>query len=713
MSDTQNARHQYEHYRYCYDNGHQEYLDKARMCFDFWRGKQWSDVDKALLAAAGRPALTFNVIESLVRAMKGMQCALRNDVMFAPTEDASAESAKVMDAVWLHIQQQNMFEHRESDVYEKGLIMDRAYYDIRMDFSSSLQGDVKITSPRSQDIILDPAIDDYDPYTWPRVFKRRWVSYTDLVSMFGKRRAEKFRYPSGTPGWFDYEDSFMSQQMGNMPYFAGAVPEDDKAIRGLLLLEQQYFDYRRKKVFLDVLTGDFSEVPENWSDEKIGAVLARAPDTVVMDKEVKTVRWRITCEDEVLHDEDSIYDRFTIVPFFPSFVDGVALGAVGSLLDPQTLYNKVSSQELHIINTTANSGYKVKQGALKNMTVEEMEERGSKTGTVFELDDIANLEKIQPNQVPPGHDRISGKADAIMRNLAGVSNQGRGFAREDVAGEAILANQAAQDLNSASWLSNLHRTKQLVAINVRQCVANYYNEPRVIQINRGSIYNPNYEQVGINQNVEGEVINDVTRGKYSTTLVPSPSRSTMSEHDFKMLMEMRKLGIGIPDDLLLELSPAANKGKIIQNLQGDSNARQAAAEEAAAQERVVALQKEAAQAQQASAAAQLSQARAEKAAVEAATDPDAAYVQVETERLDVERQRVDNDYELGLRDLSFKERAHREDVALKRTAQRETTAVQLTKMDHDRETARQTAKDKAAAVAKKPGTTKPKPKKGA
>lgn len=703
MDHTQIAQYQYEHYRYCYDNGHQDFLAKARQCFDFWQGKQWSDADKARLAAAGRPALTFNVVESLVRAMKGMQVALRNDVMFAPVQDASAESAKVMDAVWLHIQQQNMFEHRESDVYEKGLIMGRAYFDVRMDFSKSLQGDVVITSPRSQDVILDPAVDDYDPYTWPSVFKRRWVSYMDLKAMFGKEKAEKFTYPSGCPAWFDYEDSFMAQQMGSMPYFSGPTPvQDDERIRGLLLLEQQYFDYKRKNVFLDVLTGDYSEVPENWSDEKIGRVLELAPDTVVMKKELKTVRWRITCEDEVMHDEDSIYDRFTIVPFFPAFVDGVSKGAVESLIDPQTLFNKVSSQELHIVNTTANSGYKIKQGALKNMTIEEAEESGSRTGVIFELDEIGNMEKITPNQVPQGHDRISTKADSIMRNLAGVSDGGRGFAREDVAGKAILANQAAQDINSAAWLSNLHRSKQYLAVNVMGCVQNWYNEPRVIQINRGSIYKPNYEQVAINQNVEGEVINDVTRGKYNTTLVPSPSRATMSEHDFKMLMEMRKLGIGIPDDLLLELSPAANKGKIIQNLQGDSNQRQAAAEQAAAEAQAVSLQKEAAQAQAQQASAVLSQARAEKAAAEAVTDPDAAYVQVETERLDIERQRMDNDYDLGLRDLSLKARQ-----------QRENTAVKLTQMDHDRDTARAVAKEKAAAGAKKPGNSPTKPKKGA
>lgn len=724
-----NARHQYEHYRHCYDNGHQEYLVKAHRCFEFWRGNQWDAADRAALAAAHRPALTFNIVESLVRAMKGMQRALRNDVMFAPLQDATTESAQVMDAIWLYVQHANKFDHLEGDVYEKGLIMGRSYYDVRMNFESSLQGDLEITSPRSQDIILDPSVDAYDPYTWPRVFRRRWVSYQDLVTMFGRERAEPFRYPTNCPSWFDYEDQFMSQQMGRMPYFTNALPEDNRKVRGMLLLEQQQFDYRRKPVFLDVLTGDFSEIPENWDNEKIGRVLELAPDTVVTKRDMKTVRWTSTVEDRVMHDSDSPYKRFTIVPYFPSFVDGVDMGAVESLLDPQVLYNKVSSQELHIINTTANSGYKLKTGSLQNMTVEELEERGAKTGVVIELKDVNDLEKITPNQVPQGHDRISNKADSIMRNIAGVSNQGRGFAREDVAGEAILANQAAQDINAASWMSNLYRSKQLMMDNVQDCVSTWYNEPRTFIINRGTTYRPDFQNLSINQTVEGRVLNDVSRGKYTTTLVPSPSRATMSEADFKMLLELRKLGIGIPDELLIELSPAANKGKIIQMLQGDSNERQAQAEQAAAQAQLVDLQKGAAQAQQAQAAAVLSQARAEKAATEAATDPDAAYVQVETDRLGIEQQRVDNDFQLGLRQLAFDQRKHSDDVALKRDQQRndmqmqreqsrQSAALQLTKIDSDRQTAREgnqlkekvasraTAKPAAKTAAK--NTNKPK-----
>ena len=59
------------------------------------------------------------------------------------------------------------------------------------------------------------------------------------------------------------------------------------------------------------------------------------------------------CDNVVLHDDWSPYKHFTVVPYFPVFVHGHTLGMVENLLDPQEILNKVSSQELHIVNTTA------------------------------------------------------------------------------------------------------------------------------------------------------------------------------------------------------------------------------------------------------------------------------------------------------------------------------------------------------------------------
>ena len=681
-TDFDNSRHQYEMYRWAYENGHRQWVEQAAKCFNFWKGEQWNPIVKQRLENAKRPALTFNVIESLIRSMKGVQRALRNDVRFMPIHGSPPELARVYDAVWLSIQNGNQFDFLETDLYEKGLIMGRAYYDVRVDFSESLQGNVRITSPRSQDVVLDPSVETYDPKDWPRVFTKSWVSYDDIVAKYGKEKAEAIGYVS-IPDWYDYEDSLAAQQMGQMPQFHYEGMTDTGGIRAYLMLSQQYFKTVRKDVFVDTQTGDTSEIPETWDYNRVSHALQMVKGLATIKRDVRSVRWRVTCEGTVLHDDDSPYKQFTVIPYFPTFVDGVSKGAVDSLIDPQELFNKVTSQELHIINTTANSGWKYNTGSILNMTREELAEGGSATGLVLEMTDINAIEKIQPSQTPTGHDRLSFKADKIMRDISGMSNQARGFAREDVAGEAILANQAAQDINFAGWLSNLHRTKQMVASFAQEQVQAHYSETRVIQINRGSAFAPNMESVTINEpTAEGRVLNDVTQGKYTTVLVPAPSRTTMTSEDFELLVKLRsELGIAIPDSVLIELSPAANKAQIIQMLQGDSNERQRQQEQDEAEIRALEKAKLQATAHKEQTAGDLNTSRAQKFMVEAQSDPDASYERVEAQRIEAEDRQAQQRFQLDVDKFEHQKEKDADDLA-----------VRLTQIDAQREAKAQSAK---------------------
>lgn len=684
----------------------------------FYLNEQWEAVDRARLASVGRPAMTFNVIESLVRAMEGTQRAMRNDVRFAPVADANSETSQVQDALWLHVQNQNGLEFIESEVYKRGIITGRGFYDVRVDFDDQLQGQVKIAGLRSQDVVLDPGIDSMLTPTWPQVNVSRWTNLLDIEFMFGKDKAEKLKY-SSTPTWYDYEDELLGSNMGRAPYFQNGwttQSEDDRRlVRALRMIDRQYYLIKRKEVFVDTTTGETSEIPETWDRERIGHVLQSTPGLGTMKRNVKTVRWTVTCEDVVLHDEDSPYKWFTVVPHFHSFIDGRTMGAVETLLDPQELYNKVTSQELHIINTTANSGWISRKGNIKNHTPEGMETVGSRTGLFLEVEDVSQIKKIEPNQVPTGHDRISTKADSIMRSLSGVSNQARGFAREDVAGEAILMNQAAGDVNFASPLANLHRAKQILATRVLDCIQTYYTETRVIMINRGSTYKPEFNSITINQPTpEGEVVNDVTRGKFTTVLVPSPARSTLTDSEFDQLVRLRQdIGLQIPDAMLIEMSNIPNKGQLIQQMKGDSNEAQQAQAQMQQQIQQLELQLTQAKAEKEQSAAQLNQARANKATVESQNDPDAAYERVENNRIQTDAQIARERMGMEQETIGVKRRADDHNTALKLTQidaenarHKQKLLVDQSKHAVEMAQAATDAKAKAAAAAPKPTTKK-------
>ena len=81
----------------------------------------------------------------------------------------------------------------------------------------------------------------------------------------------------------------------------------------------------------------------------------------------------------------------------------------------------MESQMLHIVNTTANSGWIYEEGSLLNMTTEELEERGAETGLVMAVKRGSDRpEKIMANQIPTGLDRLASRAQANVAGIAGV-----------------------------------------------------------------------------------------------------------------------------------------------------------------------------------------------------------------------------------------------------------------------------------------------------
>lgn len=678
----------YQTYRYCYDNGHSEWVELAHLCLNFWRGKQWRDADIMALIASRRPHLTFNVIESLIRTMKGIQRALRNDVRFMPTEDANLEDAQVRDAIWLNIQNQNQLDFMETDLYERGLVMGRAYYKLSMELDDNTQGQIKLATVRSQDVVLDPCIQSYEPKGWPQVFHCPWYNLQEIEHEFGKHVAKELK-DIGAPDWYGVEDRLMAQKVGQLPYYQFQGFADEKLIRAYRLMIRQYTVNKKVDVFIDTETGETMGIPDSWERERVQQVMDIHPTVTTTKRNRPTIKVMTTCENVVIQDAiDSPFRDYDIVPYFPTFMDGITMGATESLVGPQELYNKVTSQELHHLNSSANSGYKFKTGTLVGMTREQLEQQGARPGFVAELTQMDGLEKFTPNPLPQGHDRMSFKADKIMRSLSGVSDQSRGFAREDVANEAIMSNQAASDLNFASWLSNLHRSKQLLANVAMNAATDYYSETRVIQINKGSAFKPTMQQYTINQQTpEGDVINDITKGKFTSVTVPSPTRSTMTEDEFKQMVMLKKeLGIQIPDSLMIELSNAPNKMQIIQSLTGDSNdaMKQKQQQEAEQARQEAALS--AAKVTKEQSAAQLNAARAAHFQDQIGKDPDAAYREVEMARIESDQHEAD-------RRITF----DYDKLKVEREKNQHNTALDLTKLDHEK---RENEKDRKVDVAK-------------
>lgn len=570
--DTRTTMHQWMRYQFVRDNGHADYVNKADKCNNFFIGQQWDPNDMALLTAQRRPALTINKIISTIGNVLGEQIQNRSDISYQPRSGAPEQTATTLTKVFRQISDNNQLDWKRSDMFCDGIITSRGFMDVRLDFTDSMMGEVRIENVNPKNVLIDPDAEDYDPDTWNDVFITKWMTWQDIALLYNADDAEylKTRGTSFLPYGYDSiereRDRFGFYY--NKGYYLGPWDQAE-VIRNIRVIERQYKMLDRQKHFVDLKTGDMRPVPESWSKEKVEQV-AQQFGLAVTTKLVKRIRWTVTADNVLLHDDWSPYKHFTIVPYFPYFRRGKTVGLVENLLGPQEYLNKVTSQELHVINTTANSGWIVQTGKLRNMQVEELEQRGAETGLVLEVDGSPRevVEKILPNQTPTGLDRFSYKAEEHIKSISGVSDYQTGNAREDVSAKAVQLNQSRGSLNLSKPLDGIARTDYILARNILDIVQEFYTEPRIMTILNNRVTGE-AEQLEVNTpNPEtGEITNDLTIGEYDIIVSSTPHRETLEDSQFEQALSMREQGIQIPDEVIIENSRLNKRSEIIKKME--------------------------------------------------------------------------------------------------------------------------------------------------
>ena len=332
QSDLQKAEDNWTAYQRGIDAGHGEYVDIATRCDEYYRGEQWTKSDKKKLEDEGRPALTINAIKAAVNAVLGEYSDLRVDFVFKPRGPASHETATALTKQIQQIQDNNSYADVESDVFADGLIQDRGYFDIRMDFDSNVNGEVKITSEDPIDIIPDPTAKEYDPTTWNEVIKSRWLTLEQIALYYGKDKSDAIRAQGGSVDSYGSDSIRYNQQtFGDVDIYEMQGDIAEKSVRRVRVIERQYYKLRQARYFIDPNTGDERLIQDSWEDDRIMA-FAKQNQLLVHKRLARNVRWCITADHVVLHDDWSPYKTFTIVPYFPYYRRGRPTGMVGQSL---------------------------------------------------------------------------------------------------------------------------------------------------------------------------------------------------------------------------------------------------------------------------------------------------------------------------------------------------------------------------------------------
>lgn len=579
------AAENWRRFQYGLDRGHRDYTESARFLEGYYLGGtysgdgklrpggHWSAADLDVLDAQRRPAYETNQVMPALNSAFGYQIANRVDISFRPRAGAATkELAESRSKVAMQIAGNNKLHWLESEVFQDGMIQQRGYYDARMDYDDSTVGELRITVLDPLDVIPDPDAKGYDPRSWSDVIVTRWLSLDEIEGLYGEKIRRLAEESCANVSDKDYgEDDLDGAERAKFALESGQTGGSEylgNDVRRLRIIDRQKWVREAMDVAIfpggDVRQLNGDEAPEVLEQmRQDGAIITR--------RRTRRVRWSVTTRDVTLHDGWSPYDRFTVVPFFAYFRRGRTRGMVDNAVGPQRILDKAISQAIHVINTTANSGWQGVQGQLTNMSPQQLQEQGAMTGLYIERKQGTEpLQKITANPMPQGIDRLIQIASTTLGEVT-VPPAMRGIGGGDEPGIAIQSRQHAAQQQLAVPLDNLARTRNLVADWIDYAIGKYYTAERTYRITKTDPLTGKEleDRLTINQfdPTTGLYLNDMTSGEYETVITEQPMQVTFENSQFTQSLEMRKVGIAIPDTAVIRKSNLSDKAEIIEQMQ--------------------------------------------------------------------------------------------------------------------------------------------------
>jgi hypothetical protein len=574
------------------------HIPGARMCLEFLRGRQWSLADIQARAAEGRPIITLNRIKPIVQACKGYYRSNRYELRYMPGVDGTGqpEISTILTKLSKATDEVNKSKWVDANVFDDGIGSGRGFWDIRLDFTRNVMGEIAERRINPFMVHLDPEADEYDPDTWNEVTVEHWLTYDDLVATYGMKLASMIKPLESInaratglsitnagedvtdiqpPTYFGQYASLMDGANEIRLSQGPALVFSDhwNATRRMFrVLDRQHYRRVKSTRMIDRASGAFRILPYDWKEEDIRMAVqqmeARGVEVMIDQAVSRRVRWTVSCLDVLLYDEWSPYSTFTTIPFFPAFEGGATRGLIHDLIDPQREVNAKRSAEMHFLATAANPGWQWPEGSLSDDQKTNMRLNGAKPGFKLEYRVVsgASPARIQPSTPPLAWSRAEEKASNDIEDLAGFNKSAMGQLDRVQSGRAIEARQRAAIAGLEPYFDAMALSKELVGRKRLELYQNFYTEERIVTLTIKDQKVP--EKIVINQqNAVGEIVNGISEGTFSANVDLVPISKSYEDGVLQEALELKKLDpAAISSRRIIQLSGLPGKEEILEEI---------------------------------------------------------------------------------------------------------------------------------------------------
>lgn len=525
----------------------QSYWAEAEIDVRFESGDQalWNEIYGSV-PLARRRMFTFNRLKRIKNMMSGHQRKNRKSTMVIPVENGDQETAdqfsKVMD--WV-IRNDNILD-TISDAFEGALITGMNLLQVWVDYRSDpISGNIRVDNCSYNSFLIDPFFRKKDLSDCNAIWKRSFLTKSECLSLLPDQK--EFILSLNSYGSLDNKFQYMPENFNYAP-------------SNLLTYDEFYYkDYRTQRMLVDTNTGKTIEWSGN-DDEALRLFVQMYPQVKEVEQTIPTVRLAIVVQGTVVYDGPNPLgiDEYPFVPVIAYYSPDIPYfhlriqGVIRGLRDAQFLYNRRKAIELDILESQVNSGFIYKKNALVDPKSVFLSGQGRGIAIKDEVDMATSIQKIQPAALDGSVIQISEILAREIQEIAGISDELLGIAEDQKAGILSMLRQGAALTTLQKLYDQLDSSQKLLGKIMLKIVQNNFTPGKVERI--------------IEQEPMPQFYNKAF-GIYDAAVEEGVNTTTQKQREFAQLIEMRNMGIAIPDTVIIKAATIQNKKDLLDEIE--------------------------------------------------------------------------------------------------------------------------------------------------
>lgn len=519
-----------------------------------YAGDNWTQQEKTMLEKQRRMVLELNKIRRIINLYSGYERENRTSTVVAPVEGSDENTADLFSEVMMYVYAKTQAEYVFSEAFEHSLKTGLAIIGIYIDYQNDkVNGDLKFYWKPFNALMLDPYftrrdLEDCDQASTRDLLSKEqvkallpWVPESEIDNIPTGIRDNKYQYLG-------------IYRQYNSTYIA----------KNLLTYDQYWKRINKPQKFLvDMETGVSQEWNGNKEEERIlKEELSNNHRVQLINSHKRSIELNIIVGGKLLYEgpDPTGLDTFPFIPviaYHEPLIDTYELkiqGVVRSIRDAQRQYNRRHSQIIDLMESIINTGFIHKNGAVIDPDMLFQSGQGRNIVVNPEFDVQQDVKQITAPNIPSGYLQYQDIMDQNIMEIPGGSQELLGLSSTgDVQVSGKLAEVRASNglKGNRGLFDNFEYAQKLFGNLCLEAIQKNFTPGKVWRIT-GKKPTPQFFSGQFEQ--------------YDSIIKSAVKTQTQREAYYYQLLQLRSLGISIPDEELVEAAPLQAKTKLKESV---------------------------------------------------------------------------------------------------------------------------------------------------